>query len=60
LRACYREARRNIESNKSSFGGDMDKLRGMFPQQALTEDGASVDLPFTADGLKMAILNAET
>jgi hypothetical protein len=38
----------------------MDRLRAIFPQQALADDGHSVDLPFTADGLKMAILNAET
>lgn len=60
LRECYREAAKNIRSNEGSYQSDMERLRNIFPQQALTDDGNSVDLPFTTDGLKMAILNAET
>lgn len=60
LRSSYREAAKNIKGNSSSHASDMDRLRSIFPQQALRDDGDSVDLPFTADGLKMAILNAET
>jgi hypothetical protein len=60
LRSCYREAAKNIRTASSSYSSDMDRLKGTFPQQALTDDGSSVQLPFTPDGLKMAILNAET
>lgn len=60
LRSCYREAAKDIRSASSSYASDMERLRSIFPEQALADDGHSVDLPFTADGLKMAILNAET
>ena len=59
LRDCYREARKNVFSNASSYQSDMEKARQAFPAEALTDDGHSVQLPFNADGLKVAILNAE-
>jgi len=37
----------------------MEKARQAFPAEALTDDGLSVQLPFNADGLKVAVLNAE-
>lgn len=60
LRSCYREAAKNIRSASSSFSSDMERVRSIFPQQALADGGSSVDLPFTPEGLKMAILNSET
>lgn len=60
LRECYREAARKVKSNTSSYASDMERLRNIFPAQALTDGGDSVQLPFTAEGLKLAILNAET
>jgi hypothetical protein len=38
----------------------MERLKATFPQQALVDGGAAVELPFTAEALKLALLNAET
>lgn len=42
-----------------SFSSDMAKVRSIFPEDALTDGGNSVKMPFTADGLRLALLNAE-
>jgi hypothetical protein len=37
----------------------MQRARETFPAEALADGGDSVQVPFTADGLKLALLNAE-
>jgi hypothetical protein len=59
LRECYREAARKIKPNTSSYEADMQRARETFPAEALADGGDSVQVPFTADGLKLALLNAE-
>eukprot|EP00879_Flechtneria_rotunda_P014533 GHRR01015188.1.p1 GENE.GHRR01015188.1~~GHRR01015188.1.p1 ORF type:complete len:168 (+),score=50.95 GHRR01015188.1:610-1113(+) len=59
LRGSYREVARKIKGNSSVFSKEMDELCDIFPQQALTDDGQSVELPFTPEALKLALLNAE-
>eukprot|EP00882_Tetradesmus_deserticola_P020769 GHRQ01022442.1.p1 GENE.GHRQ01022442.1~~GHRQ01022442.1.p1 ORF type:complete len:194 (+),score=87.53 GHRQ01022442.1:67-648(+) len=59
LRECYREAARKIKPNTSTYEADMQRARETFPAEALADGGDSVQVPFTADGLKLALLNAE-
>jgi hypothetical protein len=59
LRECYREAARKIKPNTSTYEADMQRARDMFPAEALADGGDSVQVPFNADGLKLALLNAE-
>lgn len=57
LRRCYREAAASLKPLASDYAASMDKLRGIFPPEALSGD--ELDVPFTADGLRLAMLNAE-
>ncbi|KAF6260078.1 inactive subunit of chloroplast ClpP complex [Scenedesmus sp. NREL 46B-D3] len=59
LRECYREAARKIKPNTSTYEADMQRARETFPSEALADGGDSVQVPFTGDGLKLALLNAE-
>jgi hypothetical protein len=43
----------------SSYEADMQRAKEIFPAEALADGGDSVQVPFTADGLKLALLNAE-
>lgn len=59
LRNCYREQARNVKTASSSYSDDMAKLKSMFPESALTDGGDSLEVPFTSEGLRLALLNAE-
>lgn len=59
LRNCYREQARQVKTASTSFSEDMAKLKSMFPESALADGGDSLEVPFTAEGLRLAMLNAE-
>lgn len=59
LRDSYRETAKKVLSSSPKVKTELDALRQRLPDQALTDNGDSLRLPFSRDGLKMALLNAE-
>lgn len=60
LRSSYREAAAQLRPLTSSYASDMQRLRETFPAQSLVDGGSAVQLPFTPEALKLALLHAET
>lgn len=58
LRDSYRDAAQKVQP-ADAIAPMLDKLRDALPEQALVDGGKNMRLPFSRDGLKMALLNAE-
>ncbi|GBG00029.1 ATP-dependent Clp protease proteolytic subunit [Raphidocelis subcapitata] len=58
LRECYRDAAQRVEPPEA-IAPRLAKLRERLPEGALVDGGSSMRLPFSREGLKMALLNAE-
>jgi hypothetical protein len=58
LRDCYREAAQKVEPPEA-IAPRLAKLREKLPEGMLLDGGSSMRLPFSREGLKMALLNAE-
>ena len=59
LRQCYRESAQQVFGDSREVAADLAALRKNLPEGALVDDGENLRLPFTPEGLKVALLNAE-
>jgi len=59
LRQSYRETAQQVFGDSPEVAADLAALRKNLPEGALVDDGENLRLPFTAEGLKVALLNAE-
>lgn len=58
LRDSYRAAAQEVEPSEA-IAPRLERLRQQLPQDALVDGGKAMRLPFSREGLKMALLNAE-
>ncbi|KAG2440735.1 hypothetical protein HXX76_003592 [Chlamydomonas incerta] len=58
LRAAYRDTSSKLLKNSSRNLEQIEEFKDRLPEDMLTEDG-EIRLPFSRDGVKLAILNAE-
>lgn len=58
LRDSYRETRQKVYQHSEKMQEEMQALKDQLPEDMITSDDM-VRLPFTKEGLKMAVLNAE-
>lgn len=59
LRRAYRSTASTLGAVDPETAADLEALRDNLPLGALVDNGDSLRLPFTKEGLRMAVLNAE-
>jgi hypothetical protein len=59
LRRAYRSTSSTLGAVDPETAADLEALRDNLPLGALVDNGDSLRLPFTKEGLRMAVLNAE-